>query len=175
MQLIVLFGRAASGKDTISALVEKYYGVRLFNADQYISPAYKELIQQGINPSPEARDEECMRYIKLTQSFMRNQPILVNWVFFYERQRLLWKQHFPDTTFVYVNTSLDVIKKRLLACPRAKHFASTEYVLRSGESFEEPQLPHFTIDNNGSHAILIKNIHLVFSSLLSTPVYTLSA
>lgn len=159
---IVLFGRPGSGKDSVANILHEQRGYSIYDAVKFNDEPFMAILRTGGNPTSHDRDVQCLSHIIKAKSFM-SIPLVVNWTFLFESQRELWRKAYPQTTFVYINTPMTTITKRLQKNPRVGHELTTKQAIAIGETFEEPiRAPKITLLNTGTKEDLEAQVLRIF-------------
>lgn len=151
-KLIIVFGKPGAGKDTAMQILTKNYGYYPFIMDSEHRTEYKEILAKGENP-PESMRIEIVNHIlkRISELQIKHERLLINWAFFKDSYRKKILEKYPHARFVLIDTDVKTIKKRLTEKPRVGHVnPHIDLSLSFGDSFENPQIAHAFISNNGS-------------------------
>jgi len=128
--ILVLFGRPGAGKTTLATSVVKNYSkCCLVDLDECISDEIRENFSRGIYPTSEERVEfmngACdYLELKIAKSKERFKQYIVPFSFVNSDLREVFRKRFPDAEWVFLNTSENLSKCRILE--RRDHFYKGE-------------------------------------------------
>lgn len=147
MKLFVFFGLPGAGKTYCAKIAEKYYGFQLYDGDNDLTPEMQKAIQTQAAISDDMRDvffENLIESAKVLTK--RYEKIIIHQTFIKEKYRKQFLKDIPETTFVLVESDLEIREKRLRE--RKEYPIDEEYARKMSYIFEKPGIDHKTIRNN---------------------------
>ena len=157
IKLYIVFGKAGSGKDFVSDILAHQYGYFIYQADRFLIQSYWDALNNNQSPSREVRDNQARVHIENIYNYNLDIPLVINWVCLQESQRLILKKAFPQAVFIYVNTTDEIIKKRLKK-ERFMHNITSKQAFSINKEFELPTFYDLELDNNSTESHLLQQI-----------------
>jgi len=155
--MIFLFGKLGCGKNFVGRILEQEFGFDFYDADEDLTDAMKEAIQNHQEITDELRDEFINIVInRLTEKLSRTDRLAVAQALFRNKHRHQVLEHFPGTLFVWVHADDKIMYARLSR--RSGHIASKSYGEMINRNFETPNVPHTMIDNNAGRDEIITQL-----------------
>jgi gluconokinase len=144
--ILVIFGLPGAGKNYIAKIISSHYGYHFYDADLDSLKATKKVIQKGRLVSEKMRNRIYSSLAKRA-SFLEKKygNVVMPRTFTFERTRRLFKQHLPQSVFIFVKAKPEARYKRIKT---RRHHINLEYAKKFDEIFEKPKLRHRVIFNS---------------------------
>ncbi len=146
MQLFILFGLPGAGKTYVGTVFEKDFGFFMYDGDNELPKDMDIAIQTQAVVTDEMRDRFFKKIISRIHLLQKNHPLVITQTFLKEKYRAWVLDEISDVQFVLIQTRTSIREARLTA--RTEYPLDVEYARKMVQNFEEPQIPHFVIDNN---------------------------
>lgn len=153
--LIILFGLPGSGKTFVGNILEKEFNFFFYDGDTDLTPEMKKAIKGKVTFTDSMRDAFFKRvttHVALLSRQYKN--LVVSQTFIKEKYRKRFLNYFPFAHFILIETETLLREQRLEA--RNEYPLDKEYARTMCFNFEEPRIPHSTLNNdmNGNESII---------------------
>jgi gluconate kinase len=158
--IIFLFGLAGSGKSYVGDLIARYTGWFVYHADEDITEAMQQALDEQRPFSEAIRDEFFAQLTsKIRQLASQHPNLIVTQAVYKQRHRDLLEQHIAGLEFVWVKASDEMIEQRL----QSRHYGiepASAAALR--DDFEIPNKNYKTIVNESDDNSIIEQLNGLF-------------
>lgn len=146
MALFFVFGTPGSGKSYVGRILETDYGYYCYDADDDLTADMIAAIQNE-QVFTEAMRQAYFNIVttKTLALVKKHANLVVTQALIKEKNRQQVLAQLPKAQFIHVTADVNTINKRLKI---RNNWVSIDYANKIRAIFEEPQLSHFTIDNN---------------------------
>ena len=158
---IILFGLSGAGKNFVGEILAKYFPFYFWDADKDLPQNMQDCITQKKFFTQEMRDEFTQSIIKkMTNLTEQYDNLAVAQAFYKEKNRLQLQMSWPDAKWIYVKSH----PKNILARLQTRGLGvSADYAEKISINFEEPQLPHLTLNNDSDESSIIQQLEILLS------------
>jgi gluconokinase len=144
--LIILFGRAGTGKNFVGNILANHFGFYFWDADEALPKNMQQAIMQHRVFTEPMRAEFARIIIDNIEKLQLKYPkIVVAQALYKEKNRAVIKQKFPHAIFIKIEADDKYIEQRL-----TKRLGGIDmhYARLINDNFEQPHLPCLTLLNN---------------------------
>jgi gluconate kinase len=146
MKLLILFGLPAAGKTYFGKFLAKRLGYYFYDGDQNLPEEMRLAINNAESITDAMRDRFFISLLKTTIKLSQKQPkLIVAQTFIKEKYRQLFRDQFPQATWILVDTPQEIREKRLLE--RTESPLDLEYARQMVKKFETISFDHQIVDN----------------------------
>ncbi len=162
--IIILFGKPCVGKNFVGEILNEQFKFYFYDADDDLTEESKKSINKGILMTDKMRDKYFQRVIRKIQKLKeKHENIVVSQAFIKQKHRNMIHQYFPESIFILVYAKDEL--RNLRFQKRSNHIIKKEFSEKIDKIFEEPQMKHFTIDNNIDKEHIILQIEKILQTI----------
>jgi len=146
--LILLFGYPGVGKTFIGEILRDDFDFFFYDGDADFGPEIETAIREGKLFSDELRNEYFHRLISSTEKLNnKHENVVMSQTLAKNKSQKMMLEEFPNARFIKLVAPMEVLKERLRS--RKDHLVPLEYAEKVFEYFEEPEIPHEVLHNDG--------------------------
>lgn len=160
--LLFLFGLPGVGKNFVGELLQQHAGFYFYDADLDGTTAMKQAIAEGRLFTDAMRDEYYTIVIERIRELQKLHPhIVAAQGLSKNRHREWFHQAFPEMQFCWVQANESLMVERLQR-RKSSVIITPSYALLVKTAFEEPNFPHYVIENNQGEQELIPQLEKIY-------------
>lgn len=161
--LLFLFGLAGSGKSYVGDVLANHYGWQVYHADQLLTEAMCNALEQHLPFSDDMRDEYFAQLADKIRELQQRYPnLIITQAAYRQRHRSYLQQLFPTMELIWIKASDATIHKRLLQRQEGISLDSAQ-ALRA--DFETPAADCKQINNDGDAAAILHQFQTLYTHL----------
>jgi gluconate kinase len=146
--LLVVFGLPGAGKSFVADILAKHFDYHIHNGDDDIPSHMKDTLIEKGNITDDMRRAFAANMIATTETLFKSHPrLVIHQTFLKEFMREAFLKHFPQATFILVQSQETLREKRYM---RREYFnLGLAYLRHMSGLFEPPHIPHTILTNDG--------------------------
>ena len=146
--LIFLFGYPGVGKTYVGEILRDDFDFFFYDGDADFGEEIETAIRDGKLFSDQLRDEYFHRLISSTEKLHReHKNVVMSQTLAKNKSQKMMLDKFPDAVFVRIVVPMEILRERLKN--RKDHLVPLEYAEKVFEYFEDPEVPHIVLHNDG--------------------------
>ncbi|MEK7623153.1 MAG: AAA family ATPase [Patescibacteria group bacterium] len=161
--LVFLFGYPGVGKNYVGEILRNDFNFFFYDGDSDLGSEIETAIREGKLFSDQQRDEFFHRLITSTKkASCEHQNVVVSQTLAKNKSQKAMSEKFPDAVFIRIVVPMEIIRKRLKN--RKDHLVPLEYAEKVFKYFEEPEIQHEVLHNDGDKEKIRTQLNKILNS-----------
>lgn len=154
-RLLILFGKAGTGKNYVAKIIEKEYKFYFYDGDMDLTEDMIAAIKDKRDFTDKMRDAYFERVKNRIAELLNNyNKIVFTQGLFKNKHRIELLKEFPFAEFILIESDEELLSKRTT---KRNNDITTEYANKINKYFEEPSFNYNKITNNfGENEIFLQ-------------------
>jgi len=155
-KLLILFGKAGTGKNYVAKIIEKEYKFYFYDGDIDLTEDMITAIKDKKDFTDKMRDTYFEKIKNHISELLNNyNKIVFTQGLFKNKHRIELLREFPFAEFILIESDEDILIKRIL---KRNNYITTEYANKINKYFEKPNFSCKKITNNKGENEILRQI-----------------